>query len=281
MAKPTTRDGYRPEQVEMVRQTCLYVATYLGDLRDDLVVVGGLVPSLIIDQGTLPEGADAHVGTMDLDVGLTIALLAEGKYRELTERLRGAGFEPDKNDDGNLARQRWCITGAQEITVDFLVPPSRAGDRGGRIRSIQRDFAAVIAPGLAAAFRDRRLVTLAGHTIRGEVATREVWVCGPGAYVVLKALAFGLRGENKDAYDLFYVIRNYGRGPAEVAAAVDGLRDLPETAAALSVLRRDFAGLDQVGPRRVAAFLGGPDDRLQAGVVAYVEELLNFLDVRA
>jgi hypothetical protein len=32
------------------------------------------------------------------------------------------------------------------------------------------------------------------------------------AYVVLKALAFDSRGENKDAYDLFYVVRNYGVG---------------------------------------------------------------------
>jgi len=31
-------------------QTCLYVTTKLGDLLDDLVVVGGLVPSLIIPE---------------------------------------------------------------------------------------------------------------------------------------------------------------------------------------------------------------------------------------
>lgn len=41
MPKPTTRKGYTPAQVEQVRATCLYVATFLGDLRDDLVVIGG------------------------------------------------------------------------------------------------------------------------------------------------------------------------------------------------------------------------------------------------
>ena len=30
-----------------MRQTCLYVATKLGDLLHDLIVVGGLVPSLL------------------------------------------------------------------------------------------------------------------------------------------------------------------------------------------------------------------------------------------
>lgn len=48
--KPTTAAGYRREHVELVRATCLYVATKLGDLSDDVVVIGGLVPSLLIAQ---------------------------------------------------------------------------------------------------------------------------------------------------------------------------------------------------------------------------------------
>lgn len=56
--------------------------------------------SLLIDQGALPEGASAHVGTMDLDVGLKLALFDEGRYRTLTERLRDAGFAQDHTDEG-------------------------------------------------------------------------------------------------------------------------------------------------------------------------------------
>jgi hypothetical protein len=46
---------YPPGQLERVRSTCLYVATKLGDLLTDIVVVGGLVPSLIIDESALPR----------------------------------------------------------------------------------------------------------------------------------------------------------------------------------------------------------------------------------
>jgi len=42
-----------------------------------------------------------------------------------------------------------------------------------------------------------------GPTVAGEDATREIWDCGARAFVVLEALAFDLRGENEDAYDLF------------------------------------------------------------------------------
>ena len=88
--KPKYALEYKSEQVELVRATCLYVATKLGDMMDDLLIVGGLVPSLIIDQEHLGAGVDPHVGTMDLDVGLQVALLNEGRYRQLTERLRDA-----------------------------------------------------------------------------------------------------------------------------------------------------------------------------------------------
>jgi hypothetical protein len=267
---------YQSEQVELVRATCLYVATKLGDLMDEVVVVGGLVPSLLIDQGALPAGTSAHVGTLDLDVGLKLALLDEGRYRTLTVRLRDAGFAQDQTEEGRPTRHRWRVTGLGSVTVDFLIPPSLATDQGGALRDIEKDFAAVIAPGLKLAFQDRRRVRIEGRTIFGEQATREVWVCGPGAFVVLKALAFLGRGENKDAYDLYYLVRNFDADVGEVAACLRPLLGDDEAKRALQVLRDDFLDHESVGPRRVAEFLqGGPDDEIQADVVGFVRALLE------
>jgi hypothetical protein len=165
------------------------------------------------------------------------------------------------------------------VTVDFLIPPSREGDRGGKLRDIEPDFAAIIAPGLRCAFRDRKQVTLDGRTLFGEKAMREVWVCDAGAYVVLKALAFDSRGENKDAYDLFYVIRNYGGGIGDVVGKLRPLLDDDEATKAVEVLRRDFIDPEAVGPRRVAEFVtGSPDDEVQADVVGFVSQLLKSLE---
>lgn len=274
--KPKRASEYKSEQVELVRATCLYVATKLGDLMNDVVVVGGLVPSLLIDQGTLPEGTSAHVGTMDLDVGLKLALLDEGRYRTLTERLRDAGFAQDQTEEGRPTRQRWRVTGPGSVTVDFLISPSLATDQGGKLRDIEKDFAAIIAPGLKLAFQDRRRVRIDGKTIFGEKATREVWVCGPGAFVVLKALAFFGRGENKDAYDLYYLVRNFGAGVEDVAACLRPLLGDEEAQGAIQVLRDDFLDYEGVGPRRVAEFLrGGPDEAIQADVGGFVKALLD------
>lgn len=41
---------YGPEYTEKVISLCLHIATILGDLLDDVVVIGGIVPTLLIDQ---------------------------------------------------------------------------------------------------------------------------------------------------------------------------------------------------------------------------------------
>jgi hypothetical protein len=274
--KPITAAGYSSNQTELVRATCLYVATKLGDLVDEVVVVGGLVPSLLIDQHQLPAGADTHVGTMDLDVGLTLAIFDHQRYQTLTDRLRRAGLVQDESESGRATRQRWRIEGIGRVTVDFLIPPTSADDQGGKLKNIEPDFAAIVAPGLMVAFRDRQRITLTGCTIMGEEATRDVWVCGPGAFIVLKALAFDGRGENKDAYDLFYVLRNYGSGVDDVLRFLRPLLDEPDASRAIGILRRDFLVHDGPGPRRVAEFVtGGPDDAIQADVVGFVRSLLE------
>jgi len=88
-----------------VKSTCLYLATKLGDLMGELVVVGGLVPALLIDQENLPQNVTPHVGTLNLDLGLAFALVGEERYQEVADRLRNANFEPDKNEEGQPVQE--------------------------------------------------------------------------------------------------------------------------------------------------------------------------------
>ena len=279
MTKPPTVAGYDTAQVASVRATSLYIASKLGDLLHELVIVGGLVPSLLIDQLGARE---KHIGTLDLDLGMQVAILDEHRYEERTKRLRAAGFGPDMNERGKLTRQRWKIDGPPKVTVDFLIPPSRTGDKGGQLRDIEPDFAAIIAPGLRLAFIDKRTVTLEGRTIRGEEARREVSVCGPAAFVAMKALAFRSRGENKDAYDLIYLLQNFGEGLEDVLRALAPLLEEPETQLALRYLSEDFKGPESVGPIRAAEFLhGARNDDAQADAWGVVSDLLRLAGVKS
>ena len=277
MSKPATRDGYDRGQLDRVRRTCLHIATKIGDLLDEIVVVGGLVPYLLVDEKGLSPELQGHAGTMDLDMGLALGILNEQRYRELSARLRGAGFGPDVNDQGNQTLQRWTAGPPQPVTVDFLIPPSEDSDGGNRIRHIESDLAAITTPGLELAFDDRCWVELAGTIPSGAKATRDVPVCGPGAFTVLKALAFGNRTENKDAYDLFYVWN--GLGVAAVAESLASLSPNPSVSSAPRVLERDFCSHDGPGPVGAAHFIAGrPDDDIQADVTGLAQALLRDVD---
>jgi len=96
--------------------------------------------------------------------------------------------------------------------------------------------------------------------------------------VIAKALAFDGRGENKDAYDLFYVLRNYGAGVEDIVARLRPLLKESETRKAIDILKRDFLNQAGSGPRRVSEFMhGAPDDDIQADVVGFVRMLLKGL----
>ena len=280
--KPKTTAGYAETSIELVRATCLQIAVVLGNLMEDLVIGGGLVPSLIIDQENLAEGVEAHVGTLDLDVGMSLAIFYEEHYQAITERLRGKGFKPDEKANGNLILQTWVNREYGKVTINFLIPPSDRGERGGSIKKLESDFGAVVAPGLELAFRNFEIVTLSGATLKGEQATRDVKVCGAGAYVALKALAFRGRAENKDAYDLYYLIRNYGTGVEDVSRRFRTLLPDPDGERALQILSEDFTGsAEAIGIIRASEFLRGEgerDEALQAEISGFIGDFLRAIE---
>lgn len=215
--KPTHASGYPRDADQHLRRACLTIAVRLGDVLDELVVVGGLVPSLLpFPAHVAPE--TAHIGTMDLDLGLHVSLLDAERYTEIAPRLRAEGFEPDRNDKQNPTPRRWLSPGPPRVTIDFLI------------------------------------------ALGGAMAKRTLRVCGPGAFVVLKALALRGRGEAKDAYDLYFLLRHYGDTIEAVATRLAPLLDSPLAQRALDILREDFATLDHIGPQNVANFLERSDD---------------------
>lgn len=108
--KPQTASGYAREDTELVVSTTLTVATILGDLLDDLCVVGGLVPTLLIDIPAGSADGDGHCGTDDLDVGTALAIFDVEGYKEIADRLRHADFAHD-----SATGTRSCSVGARAI----------------------------------------------------------------------------------------------------------------------------------------------------------------------
>ena len=117
---------------------------------------------------------------------------------------------------------------------------------------------------------------MTGRTLKNEAATREAIVCGPAAFVAMKAVAFKNRGEPKDAYDLAYVLRHYPHF-AEIVGGYQGLLSGDGASCAatgLATLRQDFRTHDAVGTARAVEFALGTEqqarDELRADVSGIV-----------
>lgn len=270
---------YSPEDVALVRAATLSIFRILGALTDELTIVGGFVPYLLIDQEGL-EADEAHPGTQDLDLVLQLTLLDEERYKEVSKCLRQSGFRAVEKEPGKHRFQQWIYAqDGVEVIVEFLVAPAPK-DKGklepGKIKKLEKDFGAIVTRGAHLVELDRIQIKIEGRNLRNAKDTCTVWVCGPAAFLVLKAFALVGRDKLKDAFDLYYVLLHY---PGELPAVLERMRPLlddPATQDALDVLAEKFATLEHTGPSDVAAFTGDPEnDDLRQDVSALVLDFVK------
>ncbi len=95
----------------------------------------------------------------------------------------------------------------------------------------------------------------------------------------MKALAFKYRGDNKDAYDIYFVIKNFGKGIEDVYRRLFPLLGDDATDRALEILQNDFTDPESTGPKRAAEFLYGSTDlEFQADLAGLIRQLLSICD---
>lgn len=270
-----TADDYGPEYLTHIRQTCLLVLPELGDVLENVTVVGGAVPSLLIRE-PLPAGVSPHIGTVDLDLTLTLGASDASQYWRVVEELQRLGFT-SCGDNAIATSTRWQNLTRLDKPVIVDVLPLRAAGASEDLAAIPTLAPAMIEQ-LLLAQRDREQVVIEGSGPDEMPVQASPWVCGPGAYVIIKTLTFESRNQNKDAYDLYYVLRNYGSGVHQVAERFARLMNSPQAKRAVTLLESYFVDEEEKGPQGVADFLRGrPSPEIQADVVGHVRQLLATL----
>lgn len=97
----------------------------------------------------------------------------------------------------------------------------------------------------------------------------------PGAFLVLKLRAFRGRAKDKDAYDLFWLVKHYPGGLPAFAEVVLHYRGRDDLAWALTELLERFLAPPSLGPVGVAMFLlGQVDEDIQREVAGVMRALL-------
>jgi len=257
MQFPRTLSTYEPRDVQVAHSALMEVAAALQSYRDAMVLIGGWVPYLLLQQHQSRDNPFRHVGSLDSDWVIDPGKIDENEYETIVKTLRRRGFVKSKEIKFRLTKG-FPVPGKStvlEVAVDLLTraPPTRP-DTQKRHRRVQPDLEA-----RAADWADVALSHSCDMTLTGELPSRgrvplEIRMADAVGLVGTKGLALGRRFEEKDNYDLYAVIANYGEGPVEVASLMKPFAREPSLLPSLEKIRSWYADINAAGPASVGDF---------------------------
>lgn len=273
MLEPKTIGEYTPETTELSERALLQVWSSLGNYREHLVLVGGLVPRYLVNQTTV-EDKNKHCGTIDVDLGISLAVRELETYEEIAGTLKGLGFNPGKNTKGNNQKHSFIQrVDGHNVIIDFLTP-QYAGRGGATMKGLQENLSAIQTEGLGLAFNSPLELEIKGELFTGGQREEMVKVCRAIPFIVLKALACDKRIKNKDAYDLTYIFTNYEGGVKALVSEITPEERVEKSFKnAIKSLEKNFATPNHNGCVNYAKFLGDDTQNIQA--FAAVQEFLT------
>lgn len=249
--EPQSAADYDDRTTMAVKAVLLEIGQILGSFRGKFAVVGGAVPWLLLRDAEMP-----HVGTLDVDLGLDAEGLGDGEYVTLVEALMSNGYEQRHTHRRfQLVRQITMDEGGPpiDVIVDFLMP--RGADITKNVPPLIDNFAVQRASGTDLAPRFYELVAVDGTMPDGGRNRVEIAVASIPALLAMKGFAMLGRHKQKDAYDIYYCIRNYPNG---IEALADACRPLLGHASGEQGYRHiaeKFDTFDGYGPTSVRRFV--------------------------
>lgn len=253
--QPQSAADYEDRTTKAVKGVLVEIGQILGSFKGKFAVIGGAVPWLLLDNEDMP-----HVGTLDVDLGLDAEALGDGEYVNLVEALLGNGYKQrEELRRFQLVRQVPVNDGGApiDIVVDFLMP--RHAEIVKNSPPILSDFAVQRADGADLALRFYQLVAISGDMPEGGTNRVEVAVCSIPALLAMKGYALNGRHKQKDAYDIYYCIRNYPDGMEALAAACKPLLEHESGSQGYQYIAEKFDAPEGYGPTSVRKFVAETD----------------------
>jgi len=205
-----SRTDYAAETVEAARSVMLELVRLLGEYRDDLVIIGGWVPDLL-----LPGSGRKYIGSIDVDLAVNHRKISEAGYRSILEHLTKRGYT--RGDQPYIFFRTVVVAGREiKVQVDLL-----AGEYGGTGKSRRHQRVQDIMPrkarGCDLAFEMASEVTIEGTLPGGGKDTVVVRVAGIVPFIVMKAMALTDRLKEKDAWDIWFCLTYWAYANSQMA----------------------------------------------------------------
>jgi hypothetical protein len=283
-SEPQSAADYDDRTTAAVKAVLIEIGQILGSFKGKFAIIGGAVPWILLGNEDMP-----HVGTLDVDLGLDAEALGDGEYATLIDALRGHGYEQRAElRRFQLVRKVPAEDGGSpiDIIVDFLMP--RDAEIVKNVPPLISEFAVQRADGADLALRFYQMVAIAGPMPAGGTNRVEIAVCSIPALLAMKGHALQGRYKQKDAYDIYYCIRNYPDGVEALAEACRPLLEHASGAEGYRLVAEKFDTVDGHGPSCVRRFVQDTDilgdftlDQWQQDAFGQVDAWLRALGLRA
>lgn len=281
--EPQSAIDYDDRTTQAVKAVLIEIGQILGSFKGKFAIIGGAVPWLLLANEEMP-----HVGTLDVDVSLDAEALGDGEYATLVEALQTHGYQQRQSlRRFQLARQIPAQDGGTpiDIIVDFLMP--RHADIVKNVPPLLSDFAVQRADGADLALRFYQLVAISGQMPNGASNRVEIAVCSIPALLAMKGHAIENRYKHKDAYDIYYCIKNYPGGPDTLAQDCQPLLVHASAEMGYRYIAGKFDTVDGFGPMCVRRFVEQTDvlgertaDQWQQDAFGQIDTWLRALGLR-
>ena len=280
---PQFATAYDDRTTVAVKSVLVEIGQILGSYKGKFAVIGGAVPWLLLNKADMP-----HVGTLDVDLSLDSNALADGEYAQLVESLLKQGYRQREHlRRFQLVRTVPAHDGGADIdvVVDFLMP--RDATIARNTPPLVANFAVQRADGADLALRFKKLVAIEGDMPDGGRNRVQIAVASIPALLAMKGYAIAKRLKPKDAYDIYYSVRNFPGGIDALAAATRPLLAVSTARTGFLHILEKFRHLNDFGPTSVRQFVDRPDmlggrtaDQWQQDAFGQVNAWLSALGLR-
>ena len=241
------RRNYSDEIVEAARSVQLEVIRILGEYKENIVIVGGWVPELLI-----PDAEEKHIGSSDVDLALNHRKINETGYKTIKEQLLSHGYTEGEQP---FTFQRTATIGEEEILVEvhFLAGEYAGTGKGHRTQRVL-DMQPRKARGVDLAFEMPQNITIRGRLPEGGDDVAEIQVASMPSFLVMKGMALKDRLKEKDAWDIYYCVQYYGGGVDKLIEEFRPMLEHSLVKEALGNIAEKFASPTAIGPTQIANF---------------------------
>ena len=251
MKDPQSASNYDDRTTAAVKSVLLEISQILGEFRGKFVVIGGAVPWLLLNEPEMP-----HIGTQDVDLSLDAEALGDGEYVNLVTSLQTQGYKQRDNlNRFQLVRTVPARDGGPDIdiVVDFLMP--RDAEIVKNNPPLTSNFAVQRAHGVDLALEFYEMIVIEGDMPDGGKNRVHIAVASIPALLAMKGYAINNRFKRKDAYDIYYCIRNYPDGINALVEVTLPLLQIETARKGYGFISEKFRDIDGFGSTSVRIFV--------------------------